>query len=134
MCSKTVFSNNHTPQLHYLHNRSNSIHSQCTISYHMKHNYNYTCLSRDADTFCLVVAHKLSTKQLCYWLYNSFIVAVSPPPPKITIPVRPPLDVGMQLECFVSYAYSPNEFCIQLVRSDHLLTPHYGYLTSLIHV
>jgi len=31
------------------------------------------------------------------------------------IPPHPPPKIGTQLECFVSYAHTPNEFYIQLV-------------------
>ena len=35
--------------------------------------------------------------------------------PPMTIPPPSPPDIGIQLECFVSYAHTPNEFYIQLV-------------------
>lgn len=57
----------------------------------------------------------------CYYMSDLSIstIAISPPPPKIVIPAHPTLDAGTQLECFVSYAYSPNEFCVQLVRRSY---------------
>ena len=35
--------------------------------------------------------------------------------PTLKIPPHVPLEIGIQLECFVSYACTPNEFYIQLV-------------------
>ena len=47
-------------------------------------------------------------------LFCLYLGMVSSVPP-MTIPPPSPPDIGIQLECFVSYAHTPNEFYIQLV-------------------
>ena len=43
------------------------------------------------------------------------VLGAVPSSPTMTIsPHRPP-EIGIQLECFVTYAHTPNEFYIQLV-------------------
>ena len=89
------------------------------LAIHQNFPFQYIVSSSIANTGGLRKMLSVNTK---YWYTKSvyLCVGMASSTPKMQISPHPPPDIGKQLECFVSYAHTPNEFYIQLVCNPTL--------------